>query len=392
MKNPAFIAILLLISATATAQNAVSKSTQNGVTGLELYFKRGRDYDSGLITDNLKISFNSRSVYETGKKYKDAKLDVSNDVSLANGAPGLLFSFINGSGTTSGSYFDSTGITPFRFGAKTPPFLNVAFNLGLGTDDTKPTDLSLAIQTVPRGLLTALGFRNIANWAVIGVAETGHWENGQTGTNLFEAVYRTYASHAIWKADLTRETPDAATWAFQHVPTWKSAVNYFKSKKPSDEHATPADPGYLESLVWLRFNDILAIKPDGHLVRVRPNDEARARQRLHASADVMVTDEQLLSDEQWQTELNVINANVREASVYFPELLLYGEAQGSYSLTKEIEQRRYNSLWAVGCRYNIARQKNAQAIALEIRYEHGFTNAHRASGVNGLSASINVKF
>jgi hypothetical protein len=349
------------------------------LTGLEIDLQSARNYNDKTQSNYVNVVFNNRSIYETGKKVDETKLDLSNDVKLANADPGFLLNYRNGSGSIGGNFFTTNDIAPINFTSKLLRGLNSYAEVGAGTDGTKPLEVALGIQTKP--LHPLMGLKFVPNWLTIGV--NGHYrsETGQETTTVAEANFKTYASTAIWTTDAKRGGLDYQGWVNKNAATWKSAVSHFDNMKTQYNDGTDA-----EQQVLVAYD---SYKSTGLYY---PDAATAARKRLGLKDGDPIPQDQLLTDADWQRVVKSFQDGYAKAHSYYPAFILYAEAQGAYSLTKDVLYRRYNSLWAAGVKYDLGHFEGAQSCYLELRYEHGFSDATRTIGTNSLLASFDVKF
>jgi hypothetical protein len=92
----------------------------------------------------------------------------------------------------------------------------------------------------------------------------------------------------------------------------------------------------------------------------------------------------------WEALLTDFLRGMYRAKMW-PAAVLFVEAEGQYSLSREVETRRFNSIYALVARFYLT-PMDRDTRFVELRYENGFKRGSTTAGSNALIASFGVQF
>ncbi len=311
-----------------------------------------RDYLNNKNSTFFKLEYNDRVVKKSGTKPDPLELDSSDNIHAKDDKDGLSLAFRRGVGSLTGNLIDAFAIQPFKLPWANAKEVMISGGIHLSLENSRRIEADLGLQFRALHIANHAG---ITNWATIGAEHASASYGGGTGSLDSDILtFRTFAAKSfghVTKPAVVDAKKASMKELDEHAKTYKDAKKYL-------EHVSDTDSASKQELA-----SILEQYDDAQV-------ETRGNWYDYASA--------------------YLNAFLLQ-NFKTSRVQLYAEAQGQYSLSKKVEFRRYNSLWAAG--FSVDLSKNVDKTTfLDVRYENGYLRSDPSKASNGLLLSVGLRF
>lgn len=311
-----------------------------------------RDYIANKNATFFKLEYNDRVIKQSGTKPNPLELDSSDNIHAKDDKDGISLAFRRGVGSLTGNLIDGLALQPFKLPWANAKDVMVSGGIHLSLENSRRIEADLGLQFRALHIANHAG---ITNWATIGAEHASASYGGGTGSLDSDILtFRAFAAKSfihVTKQAMFDAKKAAMKELDDHAKTYNDAKKYLADIKDSDPESKKELGNIFE-----QYNDA--------------NVETRGNWYDYAS--------------------KYLNGLLRQ---YYDvsRVQLFAEAQGQYSLSKTVEFRRYNSLWAAGFSVDLSPNVDKTTF-IDIRYENGYLRADPSKANCALLISLGLRF
>lgn len=344
----------LMVSFVALLVSPACWADDGPLPRLDVALGYGRDYATKKNYNAYSIKFGSKSILAKGTLPDPITPDSALLPKSPGSYSGYLLSLKDGFGKLGGSLLEGEQFQAFSIPQLSRSPIMLSGYAGFNPDSPRKTRIEIGAHFATLHPLRSLA--SVTNWATLGVAHASVSQEGSQSRSVDLLTTRAFAGKSLWEPAQDQK---------KKIASLNDEIVELSKKLRLD--AVPAD---------------VAKYAKDHKTEIKNNEIATAM--------TMYGDE-VKRDVPWAQWVAEYAAASVQASGLTARFKLYVEAQAQYALSKQFDQRRYNSLWGATLDYDLSPLGDHTTYVL-FRYQNGYQRGDPTIGTTGLQVQLGIRF